>query len=218
MTNDDSNDILHRIEQCGVVAVIRLDSLDQAVPLAKALIAGGVTVIEFTMTNPAAVQAIAAVRSACGDACLVGAGSVINAEMVNAVHGAGTAFVVSPTTSAPVIERSQHHNLPVMPGAYTPTEIQHAWELGADVVKVFPARGLGPKYIKDVLAPLPHLRLMPTGGISAENIGSYIKAGVIAAGVGGALVDATSVHTQDWDTITARAQALTQAVQQARGE
>ena len=179
-----SANILKRIHDVGIVAIVRLDSLVHAVDLSRALVEGGVTTIEFTLTNSQATQAITEVKSALGDACLVGAGSVIDVKSVDAVHNTGAEFVVTPVMLPDVIERSQYHGLPVMPGAYTPTEIQTAWQLGASAVKVFPARDLGPTYIKDVLAPLPHLRLMPTGGISINNIGDYLRAGAFAVGVG----------------------------------
>jgi len=207
---------LTRIKSAGVVAVVRLDDLTHAHDLVRALLDGGVEVVEFTLTNPQAVQVIESVRSAFGTACVVGAGSVVDASSVDAVQAAGAAFVVSPVTSQMVMERCQKHDLPVMPGAYTPTEIQSAWEMGAAAVKVFPARGLGAAYIKDVLAPLPHLRLMPTGGINAGNIGDYIRAGAFAVGVGGNLVDKKTINAGDWPIISGRARELVDAVEAAR--
>jgi 2-dehydro-3-deoxyphosphogluconate aldolase / (4S)-4-hydroxy-2-oxoglutarate aldolase len=208
--------VYQRIKQCGIIAVIRLDNLSAAVPLSQALVAGGVTIIEFTLTSPNAPAAIAEVKDILGDQCVVGAGSVITVEQVDEVRSAGAAFVVSPVKSQPVVEHCLAHSLPVMPGAYTPSEIQTAWEMGATAVKVFPARDLGPRYIKDVLAPLPHLQLIPTGGINASNAAAYIRAGVAAIGVGGSLVDGASIAAEDWDTIQARARALVEAVGEAR--
>lgn len=207
--------VLEQIEVCRVVAVVRLDDLSRAVDLAQALLAGGIRIIEFTLTNPDAVKAIAAVNNALDGQCLVGAGSVIDTDGVDAVNAAGAAFVVSPVMLPTVIERCHAHGLPVMPGAYTPTEIQTAWLLGASAVKVFPARDLGANYIRDVLAPMPHLRLMPTGGINAQNAGDYIRAGALAVGVGGRLVDAELIAAANWDAITQRAAELITAVRNA---
>lgn len=205
--------VLEQIEAKKVVAVIRLDDLSRAIGLTHALIAGGVNVIEFTLTNPDAVQVIADVKNAVGDEAVIGAGSVITAEQVNAVVSNGAQFVVSPVTKASVIEACQKHDVPTMPGAYTPTEIQNAWEMGASAVKVFPAGGLGSRYIKDVLAPLPHLRLIPTGGIDQSNIREFIDAGVFAAGIGSALFKRADLATRNWDSITASARALVEATQ-----
>lgn len=207
--------ILQRIKACGVIAVVRLNDLSNAAELSRALIAGGVSIIEFTLTNPNAARAITDARAAVGDAGVFGAGSVTTVGQVREVAKAGATFVVSPVSNSAVIEACRAEGLPVMPGAYTPTEIQAAWEQGAAAVKVFPARGLGADYIRDVKAPLPHLRLVPTGGITADNAEAYIRAGAMAVGVGGSLVSQQAVAAADWQAITERAQALVSAVQQA---
>lgn len=211
-----ADDRLARIEACGVVAVVRLDDLVDAVPLAYALVDGGIEIIEFTLTNPRAIDAIKTVKAALGTRCLVGAGSVVTAEQVEMVGDAGAAFVVSPVCSQVVIMTSRSLGMLVIPGAYTPTEIQYAWELGASVVKVFPARSLTPHYIKDVLAPLPHLRLMPTGGIDLANAEDYIGAGAFAIGVGGSLIDKDCVASRDWATLSKRAHAFVEVIHDAR--
>lgn len=204
--------MIERITTEKIIAIVRLDDLSNAVELSQALIAGGVSVIEFTLTNPDAAQAIATVRDTLGDKVLVGAGSVITVEQVEQVANHGAQFVVSPVTKRDVIEACHKHDLPTMPGAYTPSEIQAAWEMGAAAVKVFPARALGTKYIKDVLAPLPHLRLIPTGGVGVNNIAEFIEAGVFAVGVGGALCDKKVIAAQDWDTLTSSAKQLVEAI------
>lgn len=205
-------DILEQIGASKIIAIIRLDDLSGAVELSQALLAGGVRVIEFTLTNPNAEQAIAMVRMALGDAVLIGAGSVITPEQVEQVANCGAQFVVSPVTKQSVIEACHQYDLPNMPGAYTPTEIQAAWEMGAAAVKVFPARGLGSKYIKDILAPLPHLRLIPTGGIGINNIAAFTNAGVFAVGVGGALCNKNAIAVHDWETIVSSARQLCEAI------
>lgn len=204
--------ILDSIAKNKIIAVIRLDDLSNAVPLSRALLAGGVNIIEFTLTNADAPQAIARVRDALGDKLSVGAGSVITTEQVKQVADNGAEFVISPITKPDVINACHDYNLPTMPGAYTPTEIQSAWEMDVAAVKVFPARNLGASYIKDVLAPLPHLRIIPTGGINASNIGTFINAGVFAVGVGGALCDRNVIEAKDWANLSASASELREAI------
>jgi len=193
--------VLNQIADQKIVAVIRLDDLSKAVELSQALVTGGVSILEFTLTNANAPQAIKQVRTTLGDRVIVGAGSVITSQQVEEVADCGAQFVVSPVTKRDVIESCHKHQLPTMPGAYTPTEIQTAWEMDVAAVKVFPASGLGVTYIKDVLAPLPHLRLIPTGGINRNNIMDFVNAGVFAVRVGSALFDKNALKTGDWDVI-----------------
>lgn len=207
---------LAQIQAAGIVAVIRLDDFSKAVPLTEALMAGGITAIEFTLTNPDAPNAIRAVRQAIPSGAMIGAGSVLTPEHVEEVVAAGAQFIVSPVMKPALITASKACNIISIIGAYTPTEIQTAWETGADAVKVFPARDLGPNYIKDVLAPLPHLRLIPTGGISPSNVGDYVRAGVFAIGAGGSLVDAKAIANDDWGKIRSAAQAFSDALKEAR--
>jgi len=144
------------------------------------------------------VEAIAAIKGQVDPGIAIGAGSVITAEQVRAVAAAGAQFVVSPVYKREVLAACRDHQLPAMPGAFTPTEILHAWEQGASVVKVFPANHLGRRYIKDVLAPLPHLRLMPTGGVTAENMREFLDHGAFALGVGSSLINNEAVADRDW--------------------
>ncbi len=181
-----------------IVAIVRLDDLSIAEELSAALIDGGIRAIEFTLTNPAAVDTIAAIKELVDPAVAIGAGSVISVEQVDAVAAAGAQFVVSPVYKRDVVAACQDANLPAMPGAFTPTEILQAWEQGAAVVKVFPANHLGRRYIKDVLAPLPQLRLMPTGGVNAENISEFLDNGAFALGVGSSLINNEAVADRDW--------------------
>ena len=199
-----------------VTAVIRLDDLGQAIPLARALRDGGVATLEFTYTNRAAGGAIEAVRAALGDAVYVGAGTVLDAETARAALLAGAQFVVTPTLRPATIEVCRRYDVPIVCGAFTPTEILTAWEAGADFVKVFPASVAGPAYFKDVLGPLPQLKLIPTGGVSLENAAAFLKAGAVGLAVGGNLVERAAVEAGDWVRITALARQYSEIVGAAR--
>lgn len=204
--------IIEHIATNKIIAIVRLDDLSEAVSLSKALLAGGVNIMEFTMTNANAPQAIAEVKDSLGDSIIIGAGSVITVDQVEQVAQHGAEFVISPVIKTDVIQACHEFNLPTMPGAYTPTEIQTAWEMDVAAVKVFPASRLGSSYIKDVLAPLPHLKLVPTGGISASNIAEYIKNGAFAVGVGSALCNQLTVASKDWKRLSESAQELCEAL------
>jgi 2-dehydro-3-deoxyphosphogluconate aldolase/(4S)-4-hydroxy-2-oxoglutarate aldolase len=207
---------MRRIEACGIVAIIRANSANELIDAAAAIHAGGVSVIEVTMTTPNALQVISDVSSVYGDSVLVGAGSVLDAETARAVMLAGAEFIVSPVTKADVIEICNRYSKVVIPGAFTPTEILTAWEAGADYVKVFPSSGVGASYIKDVKAPLPHIPLVPTGGINAENAAAFISAGATALGVGSSLVNNQLIETGQFESLTERARELSAEVQRAR--
>ena len=217
---NDPQRTLHVIEKGGVVPVVRLPDLARAVDLAQALLNGGVTAVELTMTSPDALDMLALMREAVpafdkGTAAL-GMGSVLNREMAAAASRSGAQFVVAPVLDLPTVAYCVERGVPVMPGAFTPTEIQTAWSAGASVVKVFPATQLGPGYFKDVLAPLPHLKLMPTGGVGLENAGDFIRAGAVAVGVGSALVRKAWVEECDWLALTEQARRFIEAVEGAR--
>jgi 2-dehydro-3-deoxyphosphogluconate aldolase / (4S)-4-hydroxy-2-oxoglutarate aldolase len=198
--------VLQLIDATRLVAIIRLDDLSQAVEIGRSLAAGGILAQEFTLTNPDAISAAHAVRQALrseyGSGVAVGIGSVRNGREAAAAISGGADFIVSPITHPDVLAACREAGVAVMPGAYTPTEIAAAWEAGADVVKVFPARGLGPGFIKDVLAPLPYLKLMPTGGVDASNMANYFQAGAVAVGIGGNLIDAAAIARGDWQAVT----------------
>lgn len=208
---------MQRIEACGIVAIIRANSASELIEVAAAIKAGGVDIIEVTMTTPNALRVISDVSSKFGDEVLVGVGSVLDAETARAAMLAGAEFVVSPVTKHDVIEICNRYSKVVMPGAFTPTEILTAWEGGADYVKVFPSSGVGPSYIKDIKAPMPHIPLIPTGGVNVANAGEFIKAGASALGVGGALVNDKVISEGRFDLLTETARKLVQAVQAAKG-
>jgi 2-dehydro-3-deoxyphosphogluconate aldolase / (4S)-4-hydroxy-2-oxoglutarate aldolase len=208
--------IVSAIEAVGVVAVVRLDDAAAGAEVARALAEGGVTAIEVTMTVPNAVRLIADLSALLGDGVLVGAGTVLDAATAREVIQAGARFVVSPVFRPAVIEACHSQEVPVMPGCFTPTEILSAWDSGADVIKVFPATVLGPTFFKDVRGPLPHVKLMPTGGVTRSNAGDWIRAGAVAIGVGTALVDKQAVAARRFDTIRDNAAHFVAAVRDAR--
>ena len=208
--------IVQAVEASGVVAIVRLPDARSVSQVASALIDGGVTVIEVTMTVPKAVDLIAELARSV-DGVLIGAGTVTDARTADAVIRAGARFVVSPVLRPDVIAACHANDVAVMPGCFSPTEILSAWELGADIVKLFPATAVGPSYLKDVRAPLPQVKLMPTGGVSRDNAADWIRAGAVALGVGTALVDPKVVAAGRFDQITANARQLVAAVQHARG-
>lgn len=207
---------MQRIEACGIVAIIRANSSAELIEVVAAIKEGGVDVIEITMTTPGALQVISDVSDKYGDEVLVGVGSILDAETARAAMLAGAKFIVSPVTKPDIIEICNRYGAVVMPGAFTPTEILAAWESGADYVKVFPSSGVGPAYIKAVKAPLPHIPLVPTGGVSVENAGEFIKAGATVLGVGGSLVNSEIIATGQYHLLTETARKFAAAVQAAR--
>ncbi|MFI5178959.1 MAG: bifunctional 4-hydroxy-2-oxoglutarate aldolase/2-dehydro-3-deoxy-phosphogluconate aldolase [Vicinamibacterales bacterium] len=208
--------IVDTIEQAGVVAVIRLSDARALSAVVHALVAGGVRALEVTMTVPGAVELIHALAPTLPDGCLLGAGTVTDPDTVDKVIAAGARFVVSPVFRPAVIEAAHRHNAAAVPGCFSPTEILAAWDTGADIVKVFPASALGPAYFKDLRGPLPHVKLMPTGGVTIDNAGEWIRAGAVAVGVGGALVDATAIKHGEFGIITQHARRLVANVSAAR--
>jgi 2-dehydro-3-deoxyphosphogluconate aldolase/(4S)-4-hydroxy-2-oxoglutarate aldolase len=198
------------------VAVVRLEDPRSGLDVANALAAGGVTVVEVTMTVPNAVALIEQLTAALSANVIVGAGTVVDAKTAGRVIAAGARFVVGPVFRPEVIAECHQHGVPAMPGCFSPTEILNAWDAGADVVKVFPATTLGPGYFMDLRGPLPQLRLMPTGGVTRENAGAWIRAGAVAIGVGTALVDPKAVAERRFDAITENARRFIDAVKDAR--
>ncbi len=211
------SEIVDRIQSVGLVAIIRADSSSGLIETCRALRDGGVTVAEITMTTPGALEGIEAATREFGDDCLIGVGSVLNARMATDAINAGARFVVAPTFKQEVVDAAHAADKPVLAGALTPTEILTAFEAGSDLVKVFPANHFGPRYFKDVLAPMPHLKLTPTGGVSLETIPDWFAAGAVCLGVGSALVKKDMIAAQDWAGLTALAQRFVDRVAEARG-
>ena len=214
MDNKEKN--LQDIVNCGVVAVIRVASAQEAVAVCGAIAKGGVKPIEITMTVPGAIDAIKELKGAMEDNVLLGAGTVLDPETARAVILAGAEFVVCPTLNLEVIEVCRRYSKIVIPGAFTPTEILTAWEAGADIVKVFPATVGGPRYLRDIRGPLPQIRLIPTGGVNVDNTPDFIKAGAVAVAAGSSLVDRKAVSQKKYDIITENAKKFVEAVKLAR--
>ncbi len=213
----DRHAVLSELQSTGVVAVIRADSGDQLVDICRALLAGGVTACEITMTTPDAIDAIAQASRALGDECVVGVGSVLDAPTARAAILAGAQFVVSPVLDLGVIEMAHRYDRPVIPGALTPTEVITAWSAGADIVKVFPANHFGPTYFKDLRGPLPQVKLTPTGGVDLTTAASWIDAGAVCLGVGSALVKKDFIRSADWPALSDLARRYIEIVREARG-
>ncbi len=208
--------LTNRIVEAGAVAIVRIKETLPLEPAAEALVRGGITVLEVTCTTPNAFPTIEALRRCYGMDVLIGAGSVITEQQVKDVASAGACFVVSPITKKGVIDAAHALDLPVLPGALTPTEAQAAYDLGADMVKIFPAGQLGFSYVRALLAPLPHLKLVPTGGVTPENAGQWIRSGVAAVGIGSALVDVAAIRSGQLSVLTERASVLCASIAEAR--
>ncbi|NQT05035.1 MAG: bifunctional 4-hydroxy-2-oxoglutarate aldolase/2-dehydro-3-deoxy-phosphogluconate aldolase [Dehalococcoidia bacterium] len=215
MNDKDKN--LQTITDCGVVAIVRVSSAREAVDVCMAIARGGVRPIEVTMTVPGAIDAIREFKSAVKEEVLIGAGTVLDPETARACILAGADFIVSPTLNLEVIKVCRRYSKIIIPGTFTPTEILTAWEAGADIVKVFPASVGGPGYLKDIMGPLPQVKLVPTGGVNLETTPEFIKAGAVAVAAGASLVNKKAVSEQNWDAITETAQKFVAAVKQARG-
>ena len=206
-----------RLLASGVIAVVRLPEANERGlrGTAAALVAGGIGALEITLTTPGALATIAALSDGARD-LVVGAGTVLDETAAREVIARGARFVVSPMLDRGVVRYCRDQNVPCLPGALTPTELLEAWRAGATIVKLFPASTVGPRYLREVLAPLPFLRIVPSGGVSPENAGEWIRAGAVAVSVGGALVSPALVRDESWSELTTRARALVQAVAGAR--
>lgn len=207
---------LKQVLDSGIVAVVRSPDSEQLVEVARALVDGGVNVVEITMTVPDALDVVRAVRRALGDRLLLGAGTILDTETARAALLAGAEFLVAPTLNLDVIRLCQRYDKLVMPGAFTPTEILTAWEAGADIVKVFPADVVGPAFFKAVRAPLPQVKLMPTGGVDLTTAVEFLKAGACCLGVGGQLVEPKAVAARDFNRIRELARQYVEIVRRQR--
>lgn len=203
-----------RLTNPGIIAVVRARRADQVLPLTDALLAGGVIAVEITTTTPHAIEAIRTARRQFGDRALLGVGTVLDLTTARAALEAGAEFVVSPILRRELVTLCHTAGVPVMLGAYTPTECQLAYEAGADYVKLFPADTLGPAYVKALRAPLRHLKLVPTGGVELANAAEFLRAGCVALGCGSSLVPADILERDDWPELTRRAAAFVAAVKE----
>ncbi len=216
----EKSEILKCISEVGLVPVIRAESKDEAIRVIDAIAAGGLPILEVTMTVPGAISIIEAIRKRNAGA-IVGAGTVLDAETARACILAGANFIVSPALNLATIDMCHRYSVAVMPGCLTPTEVIQAWTAGADVVKVFPCGVMGgASYIKALKAPFPQIALMPTGGVSLKTAADFIKAGAFALGVGSDLIDANAILNEDWATlataVTVRAREYVSIVKEAR--
>lgn len=212
----DKVELLRDILDRGVVAIVRLNSSESLVRTAEAIAEGGVRHIEFTMTTPRALETLAEVTPRFGDDIVFGAGTVLDAESARAAILAGARFIVAPNLNPDVVALCNRYSVVSMPGGLTPTEVMQAWELGADVVKIFPAGAFGPSYIKALLAPLPQVKLAPVGGVNLENTAEYMRMGAACVGVGSSLVNSALIAGKDWAGLTERATRLIEAVKEGR--
>src|SRR5688572_24348358 len=212
----DRTAILAAVETAGIVAVIRIKDPSRLKGVVDAIAEGGVRVLEVTMTVPGAVDLIADLAPRMPAGFVLGAGTVVDAATAKRVIDAGARFIVSPVFRQEVIDACHERGVAAMPGCFSPTEILDAWDGGADVVKVFPATALGPGYIKDIRGPLPHVKLMPTGGVTLDNAGEWIKAGAVAVGVGTALLDAKAIEEGNFDVLRRNAERIVANVRRAQ--
>jgi 2-dehydro-3-deoxyphosphogluconate aldolase / (4S)-4-hydroxy-2-oxoglutarate aldolase len=210
-------EILARIAEIAVIPIVRTTNAETALKAIEAVGEGGIECVEITMTVEHALKALEAVADRYGDRLLLGAGTVLDPETARACMLAGAQFFVAPSLNLKTVEMAKRYSKPVFPGALTPTEIVTAWEAGADGIKVFPCSAVGgAKYIKAVKAPLPHIELLPTGGVNLETIGDFLAAGSFAVGIGNELIDGKSIAEGNYKIITERARKFTEAVLCAR--
>src|SRR5438876_10377236 len=207
---------LERVLDRVIVAVIRAESPDLLVDVAEALVAGGVEVSEVTLNVPRATKVLEEVAEKLGSRVLLGAGTVLDTETARAAILAGAEFVVSPAVNVGVIKLCRRYSKLVMPGALTPTEVVTAWQAGADIVKIFPSELTGPQYIKALRAPLPQIRMMPTGGVNLHTAEDFLKAGACALGIGGSLVEPKAVAAGDLKRIESLARQYVEIVKRFR--
>ena len=204
------------IEEAGVVAVIRIQEPDRLRAVIDALADGGVRALEVTMTVPGAIELIEELSSTLPNDILLGAGTVLESATAGRVIEAGASFVVSPVLRPAIIDVCHRQGVPALPGCFSPTEILTAWESGADIVKVFPATALGPGFFTDVRGPLPHVKLMPTGGVTLDNAGEWIRAGAVAVGVGTALLNRAAIAAGNYSVLRENAARIIANVRAAR--
>lgn len=205
-----------QILACGVIAVLRGVKQESILDIVLALKAGGIDAIEITVDAPGAMAMIQQVSEKLGHEVKVGAGTVLDGETARLALLSGAEFIVSPCLKPDVIKVCKRYGKLIISGAMTPTEIVTAYELGADIIKVFPAGVLGPQYIRDIRGPLGHIPLIPTGGVSVDNAAEFIKAGCIAVGIGGSLIPKQAVQEGNWGIITEKARQMVNVVEKAR--
>jgi 2-dehydro-3-deoxyphosphogluconate aldolase/(4S)-4-hydroxy-2-oxoglutarate aldolase len=207
--------ILQQIIKRKTVAVLRVQEVEKLKDIIHALCLGGISVIELTTTIPDAISVIEKINTVLQDDAIIGVGTVLSEKVAEDAIKAGAKYVVSPVFKKEIIEITHKYDRPVMPGAFTPTEIQSAYECGADIIKVFPADVLGTAFFKAVLAPMPYLKLMPTGGVSLTNAGEWLNAGACAVGLGSALLDKEIIKSGNYEKLTENAKIVTNSILRA---
>jgi len=205
------------IRETGVIAIMRAQSSDQLIAAADAIKAGGVRVIEVTMTTPGALAVVEEAKARYGQDVLFGAGTVLDAETARAAILAGADFIVAPSLDLDTVALCNRYSIPVMPGCYTPTETVTAWQAGADMIKLFPASVGGPDLVKAILAPLPQLEIVPVGGVNLDTAADFIRKGAAALGVGSSLVNQKLLDAGDLEELQRRAAVLIAEVRKGRG-
>lgn len=211
------HEILARLLQNRLVGILRANSGELLVDVCRALIAGGMHCIEITMTVPGALRILEQARDELGDQMLLGAGSVLDPETARLVILAGADYIVAPNTNVEVIQLAKRYGKPIIPGAFTPTEIIHAWQAGADIVKLFPSDPIGPAYLKAIKGPLPQIRIMPTGGVSLETMADFFNAGACAVGIGSTLLKKEWLDHKNLAAIEAEARKYVELERSLRG-
>jgi 2-dehydro-3-deoxyphosphogluconate aldolase/(4S)-4-hydroxy-2-oxoglutarate aldolase len=209
-------EIIRKLELNTAVAVIRLSDSTKLIKVCEAIFMGGVKSIEITMTVPNAIDVIKEAVKQLGDHMLIGVGTVLTPEIAQRAIDAGANYVVSPIFKKEIIEVAHKNGVPALPGCFTPTEIQTAFEAGADIIKIFPADVLGMAFFKGILAPMPQLKLMPTGGVTLTNAGDWIKAGACAVGVGTALLDKKAIENENYNLLTDNARLIMSSIEAAK--
>jgi len=210
-------EVMQRLRNTGIIPVVRAESAEQAMRAVDSVKAGGVDIVEVTMTVPGAVHLIELLAKRYGHEALIGAGTVLDPETARDCIRAGAQFIVSPALNEETIECCRVSDIVVLPGALTPTEVVRAWTAGADAVKVFPAGAVGgASYLRSLKAPLPQIELVPTGGVSLKTAADFIKAGAMALGVGADLIDPTALREGREELITERARQFLEIVREAR--
>src|SRR5579862_1674636 len=211
--------ILSAILEIGIVPVVRTETAEGAIKAIEAIYRGGIRAAEITMTVPRALRALEKVADKFGDQIVLGAGTVLDPETARACMLAGAEFLVSPSLNLATIEMAKRYSKVITPGALTPSEVLAAWQAGGDIIKIFPCSAVGgAKYIKALRAPFPQIEMMPTGGVSLENVGDFLKAGACAVAVGGELVDSANVRCRNFEVFEERARRFLEAIATARAQ
>jgi len=208
---------INRLTESGIVAVIRKPQASQIVSIAEALIDGGVGALEITVDTDGGFEMIQEIKRKFGERVLVGAGTVLDVKSAQAAINAGSDFIFSPTLDEQVIKLTKSAGILSIPGVMTPTEILKAYQAGADILKIFPGGSLGTGYIKELQGPFGYIPMMPTGGVTLDNVATFIRNGAVAVGIGGSLVNKQAIEEQRYDVVSETARKFVNEIGKARG-